>query len=265
MANSLSKNSLSKKISIFPISFDRSQGSSYTMWELKNLPENPDENADLIKYLNNNLILLSQPDDKYISYYEEKPVGNPKETYANGRILSEKNIARLISALTDDDHKNFVVHADIPKEGANANKICNYIEFVIRGHYFAVDLLNNIDIGHKSGDNPYYANGLWVGVKFGDSYIINDPDNTDEYEQLFAYDKADDANTSDDSEDDYDVLAEVDFFNTAPNQTDGWNSTDYSEHLQLLEKLDDDTLRVPTASQFKFTSRSIKNINGGTV
>lgn len=260
MANSLSKNSLSKKISIFPISFDRSRSQSdeYSVWELVSLPDATLENDDLIAYLKNNLILSAKPSDDYISYYEEKPISaNPKETYANGRILSEKNISRLIRSLTDKE--KFVVHADIPN-----NTTCNYIEFVINGHYFSVDLLDNTDIG-QVGTSKYYKDGLWVAVKFKDSYKINDPDNTDEYEQLFAYDKADDANTPDDSEDDYDVLAEVDFFNTAPNQTDGWNSTDYSEHLQLLEKLDDDTLRVPTASQFKFTSRSIKNINGGTV
>ena len=108
----------------------------------------------------------------YQYYYS--PVSNTSslEDYPNGRILSEKNITRLISALTDDDHKNFVVHADIPKDGDNADKICNYIEFVIRGHYFAVDLFQNTEISHDLA-NGGYTNGLWAGVKFIDSYIIN--------------------------------------------------------------------------------------------
>lgn len=256
-------NSLSKKISIFPISFDRSHGLSYKIWEVKNIPEETPENVDLIAYLKNNLILSSEPGPDYIEYYAETEIkATPKEPYANGRILSEKNITRLISALTDDDHKNFVVHADIPKNGDNADKICNYIEFLIKGHYFALDLTDN----NNTSGTPLISNNsaLWVGVKFKDRYIINDPDNIDEYEQLFAYDKSDNANTPPNSADDYDVLAEVDFFSTAPNQPDGWKSTDYSEHLQLLELIDE-KLRVPTASQFKFTSRSIKNINGGTV
>lgn len=257
-------NSLSKKISIFPISFDRSKGESYTIWRVKSIPEEAAENTDLIAYLKNNLIVSSQPDDDYISYYDEILINaNPKETYANGRILSEKNISRLISALTDDDHKNFVVHADIPKDGANTDKICNYIEFIIKGRYFSLDLTNNKD---TSGNSLIPNNSaLWVGVKFKNQYIINDPNNTDEYEQLFAYDRSDDANTPTNPADDYDLLAEVDFFDTAPNQENKWKSSDYSEYLQLLEKLADGTLRVPTASQFKFTSRSIKNINGGTV
>lgn len=260
-------NSLSKKISIFPISFDRSQEERYTYYERNDakIPATlPDEQKS---FLEDNLILSAKPGDDYISYYQEKSTNaNSKKPYTNGRILSEKNITRLISALTDDNHKNFVVHADIPKDGDNAYKICNYIEFVIRGHYFAVDLFQNTEIGHKLGEGGYnyYTNGLWVGVKFRDSYIINDPDNIDEYEQLFAYDKSDDANTSTNSDDDYDVLAEVDFFNTAPNQDDGWKSNHYSEHLQLIELIDG-KLRVPTASQFKFTSRSIENINGGTI
>lgn len=253
-------NSLSKKISIFPISFDRSQEEGYTYYERNDTPPLETLTDEQKSFLENNLVISEETYDSNKSwastyYTEDKIDSNPKDSYTNGRILSEKNITRLISALTDDDHKNFVVHADIPEDG----EICKYIEFVIRGHYFAVDLFQNTEIGHNLGDN-YYANELWVGVKFKDQYIINDPANIDEYEQLFAYDKADDA-------DEYDVLAEVDFFFKAPDQGDtesDWRSTDYSEHLQLLE-LVGGNLRVPTASQFKFTSRSIENINGGTV
>ena len=256
-------NSLSKKISIFPISFDRSQGDTYTSYKRNGTPISNTLTETQKSFLEINLVISEETYNNNNSwasdYYTENKINpTPRESYANGRVLSEKNITRLISALTDDDHKNFVVHADIPTTGSDANKICNYIEFVIRGHYFVVDLFQNTEIGHNPGEAGYnrYTNGLWVGVKFRDTYIINDSANLDEYEQLFAYDN---------SEDDYDVLAEVDFFDTAPNQGNGWKSSSYNEHLQLLEKLPDGTIRVPTESQFKFTSRSIKNINGGTI
>lgn len=202
-------NSLSKKISIFPISFDRS---------------NADESLS--------------------------------SSYTNGRVLSEKNISTLIRSLTDN--KNFVVHADISADG----KICNYIEFIIKGRYFSLDLLNNVQIGHDNATTPSYRkykDGLWVGVKFDNDYQVNDSDNIDEYEMLKANDTPYDPSTPANTLDDYDILSGIDFF---LEQT---NLQNYDEHLQLLEKLSDGTIRVPIASQFKFNSRSIQNINGGIV
>ena len=256
-------NSLSKKISIFPISFDRSKDSPYIYYKrnTNGVKDTDTDKSDLLTYISNNLTISKSIYDNLSSDYQYyySPISDAKlvEDYPNGRILSEKNITRLISALTDDGHKNFVVHADIPTTGSDANKICNSIEFVIKGRYFALDFTANTALSNDKD--------LWVGVKFRDTYIINDSANLDEYEQLFAYDRSIDPDTPTNSEDDYDVLAEVDFFDTAPNQGNGWKSSSYNEHLQLLEKLGDGTIRVPIASQFKFTSRSIKNINGGTI
>ena len=52
-------NSLSKKISIFPISFDRSKNSSYTYYErnTNGVKDTDTANSDLINYIANNLII----------------------------------------------------------------------------------------------------------------------------------------------------------------------------------------------------------------
>ena len=122
-----------------------------------------------------------------------------------------------------------------------AKTVCNYIEFVIRGRYFALNLSENTGIDNNKD--------LWVKVIFTD---VNDPSNDlDEYEMLDAFDAK---ITPKLEEDPYNILSGVDFYNTNPPV----------DAYQLLEQIDT-KLRVPTASQFKFTSCSIENINGGTI
>lgn len=237
-------NSLSKKISVFPISFDRSQEDGYTYYERNTTPPSSTLEETQKSFLEDNPVIseaLYNSESWTKDYYSKIQV-NGKDGHPNGRILSEKNISTLIRSLTDKE--SFVVNADIPKDGDNAYKICNYIEFVIRGRYFGLNLIKNTI---PNSDN------LWVKVIFKDSYKLDDDADSDEYETLDAEDIAKDSG----NDNSLFVLDKVTFTSSAP--------TEPSNSLQLLEKLDDGTLRVPIASQFKFTSRSIENINGGTV
>ena len=231
-------NSLSNKISIFPISFDRSQEEGYTYYERNNRPILTTLDDDKKSFLENNLVIseaLYTSNPWAEDYYEPVSV-NGKDGHPNGRILSEKNISTLIRSLTDKE--SFVVNASFNEDTTS----CNYIEFIIRGRYFGLNLINNKYISNS--DN------LWITVKFANNYKLDDDADLDEYETL----DAEDIKNDDDS---LFILDKVTFTTSAPEEA--------SNSLQLLEKLDNGILRVPTDSQFKFTSRSIENINGGTI
>lgn len=233
-------NSLSKKISIFPISFDRSQEEGYTYYE-RNNAEIPETLSDEQKsFLENNLVIseaLYTGNPWAEDYYEPVSV-NGKDGHPNGRILSEKNISTLIRSLTDKE--SFVVNASFNEDKTS----CNYIEFIIRGRYFGLKLIDNIV---PKSDN------LWIIVGFKDNYTLADDADSDEYETLDAEDIAKDIG----NDNSLFVLDKVTFTSSAP--------TEPSNSLQLLEKLDDGKLRVPINSKFKLSGDSIENINGGTV
>lgn len=206
----------SSNIRIFPISFDRSKGSIYTVWTRKASTEGLATASDELKnyVYNNTYIIGSLPSIEGISNYYTKSTSNKalKDSYANGRILSEGNMSNLISALTD--MKNFVI------DYTDGN-----IEFVIKGHYFKATLPSTLQTR------------CYVGVNF------KDDDNV--YEILDAYD---------DLSIDNDVLKNVDFSSEALAEGQ------YDVVLHLLESSE-----VPIDSHVKFTSRSIENIDGGTV
>lgn len=205
----------SSHIRIFPISFDRSKGTN--TWIRNSTPAPDDASAELRDYLDkNSYIIEALPSINGINDYYD-PATALKDSYANGRILSEGNISKLISALTDD--QKFVI-----------SYTGGVIEFVIRGHYFEATLPSNLQ------------NTCYVGVNFKDDSKV--------YETLDAYDTAD-GSTSD-------VLKNVDFSSDALYE--GTGEGKYDVVLPLLEKGE-----MPIGSQFKFTSRSIENINGGTV
>ena len=211
----------SSDIRIFPISFDRSEGASYRIWVRNS--ETPPHTAsnELKNYVaNSTYIIGSLPSIEGIGdYYNESASSKALQaSYCNGRVLSEGNISKLISALTD--HTNFVIN--------HSNSV---IEFVIKGHYFKVAL--------PEGD---LRTNCYVGVNFTDDHNV--------YETLAAYDT--------DNGSSIDVLKNVDFSTEA--LTEGTREGEYDAVLHLLKGGD-----VPIASQFKFTSRSIKNIKGGTV
>ena len=213
----------SSDIRIFPISFDRSKGSKYLIWA-RNATQ-PSENASdqLKNYLSNNQYIIgSLPSiDGINAYYDQSLSGTElQQSYYNGRILSEGNISKLISALTDTE--KFVIEYNA---GA--------IEFVIRGHYFKAILPEAL------------RTTCYIGVNFKDDYEV--------YETLDAYDTA--IELSDVLSD---VLINVDF--SEDELIDRSKEGDYDVVLHLLENG-----KVPTDSYFKFTSRSISKINGGTV
>ena len=241
-------NCLSKNIHIFPISFDRSQVGGTTQYWIRNDTSYTGDNADDKKYLEENLVLSEAPDTKYSTFYvQSNTTAALSNSYSNGRSLSEKNISSLINALTTEH--NFVVGADISID----NK-CNSIEFIIKGRYFAL----NFDSGDSNFSTEVYNKDLWVGVKFRDTNSIET--DIDEFETLYAYDNSVNIAESGAAPNYIDKLEQVDFFTEEPAS---WSN--YSEHLQLLEKLADGSVRVPIASKFRFDDTAVSHINGGTV
>lgn len=242
------KNCLSKNIHIFPISFDRSQVGETTQYWIRNNTAYSGEDSDIKEYLEENLVLSAEPDDLYEDYYVlTNTTYAPSNSYSNGRILSEKNISALINALTTEH--NFVVSADI------SSNVCKSIEFIIKGRYFAL----NFDPNDTDFSTKAYDQNLWVGVKFIDTNSIETE--IDEFETLYAYDNSVNIAASGAAAEYIDKLMQVDFF--IDEEPGSWSN--YSEHLHLLEKLSDGTLRVPIASKFRFDDTAVSHINGGTV
>lgn len=163
-----------------------------------------------------------------------KLTDSDKTSYApnyprDGRVLSEENIALLIGSLTD--FKNFVIANNCTDDKTR------YIEFILAGRYFKI--IEN---------SPFELLGdqLWVKA------IIDSADTS----SIKGYDTLEGWSISDDK-------TSIQFKGLEFKKSLD-NKDDHNEWFQLLEIIGG-KLQVPIASQFKFTSRSIENINGGTV
>ncbi|MBO5712102.1 MAG: hypothetical protein J6R47_04620 [Acholeplasmatales bacterium] len=160
-------------------------------------------------------------DSKYTDLYESKNIWQESPFY-NGRALTEQNISSILRKLTDK--ASYVIY-----------KGDNFIEFIIKGHYFT--LSDPIILAMKP---------LYVEATFKDIGTDN--------EQLDGYDYVDPAVTP-----------------TPPSKflalNFSSNSDDFNEddlNKEVLQ-LSDEVGNIPIESKFRFTENVVKNISGGTV
>ena len=245
-------NARSDFIDIFPISIDRlsSRDVYIRIYNYKTLTISDETAADEStvdetlygnltsadqEYVDKNPIIFDMLDDNkdYFKLYEPKTIGVSSSSAHGGRELTEYNFSSILTKLTS--HDSFVI-----------DKQEDYIEFMIKGHYFKVKddrVLKN----YGDDTDPDYT--LYVGITF-----INEASN---FETLFGYDITDNGVS---------IFANVDFSNsplytnplTAPSRYTG------KIYHKVLHLLDNDG-NVPTNSYFRFDSKTIENINGGTV
>lgn len=151
------------------------------------------------------------------------PFGSPRKNYYPlDRVLNEQNLSKIIRNITDK--VGFVI---------SYNSDTNFIEFMLYGYYFEVNLTPFIQ---SNSDSISKSSGITAYI------VISGLDNR--YEYLLGNDDNDDGN---------DVFTGL-FLNEEPDPS---NKQSKICSLKLL----DENLNVPNESRYKFDLKSIPTIS----
>ena len=146
-------------------------------------------------------------------------------------VLSEENLKLLWSNFTD--FPSYVLSYDITGEETK------FIKFVMHGYYF-----------HLSKDALLNNPNLWATC----AITTGDPP----YNTLAGFDSDGEASETAGT-DSLEYFTGLKFSTTPPAETDPY------EWLHLIETTHEGIKRVPNASMFKFSAKSIASIDGGIV